>query len=269
MESSERIPVSATIVTYHCYDKTRDALESIFSNTKGVDLTMYIVDNASGDRTLERLKEEFPQIITIQNPKNGGFGYGHNKVLPYLTSKYHAFVNPDILFDHDVLTELVAYMEENPDIGQITPEIRFPDGEIQMLGKRTPVYGALVGRHIFEKQLKPVVDQYLMLDKDLTKPIDIQNVTGCFSVIRTDLFRQLKGYDERFFLYFEDFDISRRVQKTHRAVYYPLTYVFHAWERGYNHSLKYLIIVVWSSFLYFAKWGFHWDYKYLAKEGKL
>ena len=47
------------------------------------------------------------------------------------------------------------------------------------------------------------------------------------------------------------------------------TYVFHAWERGYNHSLKYLFIVVWSSFLYFAKWGFHWDYKYLAKEGKL
>ena len=74
---TDLIPVSATIVTYHCYDKTREALESIFANTKGVELTMFIVDNNSGDNTLERLKEEFPQIITIQNSRNGGFGYGH------------------------------------------------------------------------------------------------------------------------------------------------------------------------------------------------
>ncbi len=258
--------VSATIVTYHCYEKTREALASIFAHTKGVDLTMYVVDNASGDGTLEKLKEEFPQIVTIQNPKNGGFGYGHNAVLPYLTSQYHAFVNPDILFDRDVLTELAGYLDEHPDVGQVTPEIRFPNGEIQRIGRRTPVYGALVGRHIFQEKLKPIVDEYLMMDTDFSEPTDIENVTGCFSVIRTDLFRELKGYDERFFLYFEDFDISRRVRKTHRAVYYPHTYVFHAWEREYNHSFKYLLILVWSSFLYFGKWGFHWDYSYTRKE---
>ena len=75
---SDLIPVSAAIVTYHCYEKTREALESIFAFTKGVDLTMYVVDNKSDDDTLEKLKAEFPQIITIQNPKNGGFGYGRN-----------------------------------------------------------------------------------------------------------------------------------------------------------------------------------------------
>ena len=149
----EKTAVSATIVTYHCYEKAREALASIFTHTKGVDLTMYVVDNASGDGTLEKLKEEFPQIVTIQNPKNGGFGYGHNAVLPYLTSQYHVFVNPDILFDRDVLTELAGYLDEHPDVGQVTPEIRFPNGEIQRIGRRTPVYGALVGRHIFQEKL--------------------------------------------------------------------------------------------------------------------
>ena len=262
---SERIPVSATIVTYHSYDKARQAVESILKYTEGVDLTLYIVDNASKDGTLEKIKEEFPSVVTIQNPRNGGFGYGHNAVLPVPTSKYHAFVNPDILFDRDVLTELAQYMEAHEDVGQVTPEIRFPNGEIQRIGRRTPVYGALVGRHIFEKKLKPIVDEYLMMDTDFSEPTEIENVTGCFSLIRTDLFKQLKGYDERFFLYFEDFDISRRVRLTHRAIYYPHTYVFHAWEREYNHSFKYLLILVWSSFLYFGKWGFHWDYSYQKK----
>ena len=263
---SERIAVSATIVAYHESKKLLEAIESLLTYTKGVDLTLYVVDNDPKESTLAKVQQQFPQVVCIQSPKNGGFGYGHNQVLPHLKSKYHTIVNPDILLDRDVITELVHYMEEHPDVGQITPEIRFPDGRIQPLGKRTPVYGALVGRHLFEEKLKPIVDHYLMADEDLSQPTDIQNVTGCFSVLRTELFQQLGGYDERFFLYFEDFDLSRRVLQTHRDVYYPLTYVYHAWERSYNHSFKYLLIVVWSSFLYFSKWGFHWDYRYEEKE---
>ena len=146
--------VSACIVTYQCYDKCREAVKTMLECTKEVALTVYIVDNASQDDTLSRLKEEFPSIVTIQNPDNKGFGHGHNTVLPLLKSDYHAIINPDITFDHDTISDLCAVLEQEPDIGVITPEIRYPNGDIQIIGKRNPSFLALFGRHMFQKQLE-------------------------------------------------------------------------------------------------------------------
>lgn len=251
-----RPKVSGTIVTYKCYDKCRDAVATLLAYTKDVDFTLYIVDNASGDGTLERLRAEFPAIETIQLEDNKGFGHGHNAVLPLLKSDYHAVINPDITVDRDVLAELCGYLAQNADIGLITPQIRYPDGRDQQLPKRDPSFLALAGRHIFKKQLKPIVDHYQMLDEDLSKPIDIEFATGSFFVIRTSLFRQIEGFDERWFMYYEDMDITRRARAVLRAVYYPYTYVYHAWERASSRSFKYFMILVAGMFKYFGKWGF-------------
>lgn len=253
---AENLKVSGAIVTYKSYDKCREAVESILAHTKGVDLTLYIVDNASGDDTLQKLKAEFPAIQTLQLPGNKGFGHGHNAVLPLLDSDFHAVINPDILIDRDVLTELCGYLRENDDIGLVTPQIRYPDGRDQQLPKRDPSFLALVGRHLFKKRLRPVVEHYQMLDEDLSKPTDIEFATGSFFVIRTALFRALEGFDERWFMYYEDMDITRRARGVKRAVYYPYTYVYHAWERASSRSLKYFLILVAGMFKYFGKWGF-------------
>lgn len=250
--------VSGAIVTYKCYEKSRDAVRTLLAYTKGVDFTLYVVDNASGDDTLQKLQAEFPAIHTIQLDDNKGFGHGHNAVLPLLDSAYHAVINPDITVDRDVLAELCGYLEQHGDIGLITPQIRYPDGRDQQLPKRDPSFLALVGRHLFKKRLKPVVDHYQMLDEDLSKPIDIEFATGSFFVIRTDIYKQLGGFDERWFMYYEDMDITRRARAVKRAVYYPYTYVYHAWERASSRSLKYFLILVAGMFRYFGKWGFKW-----------
>ncbi len=254
--TGSRPRVSACIVTFHNYDKARRAVETLLAETKGVDLTLYIVDNASGDGTLEKLKAEFPAIVAVQSPVNKGFGHGHNQVLPLLDSDFHAVVNPDIEIDRDVLTDLCRYLGDHPDVGLVTPKILFPSGEIQYIGKRNPTFLALVGRHLFQKKLKPHVDHYLMLDEDLTKPVDIQFATGCFFVLRTALFKELGGFDTRWFMYYEDMDITRRTCQRARAVYLPDTCVYHAWERSSSHSLKYFLILVKGMFVYFRKWGF-------------
>ena len=245
-------------MTYQCYDNCRKAIKSILEYTKDVELTLYVVDNNSGDGLLGKLIEEFPEITAIQNPDNKGFGHGHNAVLPLLESDYHAVVNPDILIDRDVLSELCGYLAENPDIGLVTPKIMFPGGEDQQLPKRDPSFLALFGRHMFKKKLKPVVEHYQMLDEDLSKPIDIEFATGCFFVIKTEIFKQLNGFDERWFMYFEDMDITRRARAVERAVYYPHTYVYHAWERSSSHKPKFFVILVLGMFKYFGKWGFKW-----------
>jgi GT2 family glycosyltransferase len=251
-----RPKVSACIVTFCCYEKVRRAIRTVLEHTHGVDLTFYVVDNASGDDTLQKLKAEFPSIIPIQNPVNKGFGDGHNQVLPLLESDFHAVINPDIEIDRDVLAELCAYMQQNGDVGLVTPKILFPDGRDQLIGKRDPSFLALVGRHLFKKRLKPHVDHYLMLDEDLTKPIDIEFATGSFFVIRTKIFQQIGGFDTRWFMYYEDMDITRRARAIARAIYYPYTYVYHAWERASSHKPKYFLILVWGMFKYFHKWGF-------------
>lgn len=248
--------MSACIVTYRCYDKCRIAIRSLLDNTLRVNLTVYIVDNNSGDGALDKLKAEFPEIICIQNSDNKGFGHGHNTVLPLLKSDFHSIVNPDITLDSDTVSDLVEYLLSHPDVGQVTPKILFPDGRDQQLGKRNPSFLALVGRHIFKKRLAPIVEHYQMLDEDLTKPVDIEFATGCFSVVRTELFKQLGGFDERWFMYFEDMDLTRRVRGSARAVYLPDFCVYHAWERSSSHHLKFFIILVTGMFKYFGKWGF-------------
>ncbi len=252
--------LSVCIVNYRCEDKIREALRTLFEYTKGVKLTVYVVDNDSRDDGLQKLKAEFPSIVAIENDKNKGFGYGHNAVLPYLESDYHAIVNPDIVFDRDALSELIGYMEKNPDVGVTTPQIRFPDGTDQLLPKLNPVFLALFGRHMFKKKLRPVVEHYQMLDKDLTKPTDIEFATGCFILMRTEIFKKIGGFDTRFFMYFEDMDITRRARETARAVYYPYTYVYHAWERSSSHKPIYFAILVISMFKYFGKWGFKMNF---------
>ncbi|MEA4912170.1 MAG: glycosyltransferase family 2 protein [Oscillospiraceae bacterium] len=249
--------VSGCIVSYRCYDKCRTAVASIYANTKGVELTLYVVDNCSGDDTPARLRAEFPQLVVLENDANKGFGHGHNAVLPYLESDYHAVINPDIELGGDALTALCDYLAANPDVGIVTPQILFPDGRDQQLPKRNPPFLALFGRHLFQKQLKPIVEHYQMLDEDLTKPIDIEFATGCFFVIRTDIFKAIGGFDERFFMYFEDMDITRRAIGTGcRAVYYPYTYVYHAWERSSNKHPRFFVILIISMFKYYGKWGF-------------
>lgn len=253
--------VSAAIVTFRGYEKAQKAVESLLRHTKGVELTLFIVDNASGDGTAARLRAEFPGITVIENPENKGFGQGHNTVLPLLSGDYHAVVNPDILIDRDVLTELAEYLDKNPGVGLVTPQILNTDGTDQELPKRDPTVLALIGRRICKKRLAGEVLHYQMKDEDLTKPVDIEFATGCFFMIRTSLFREIGGFDARFFMYYEDMDITRRARRIMRAVYNPETYVYHAWERSSAHSLKYFVILVAGMFRYFSKWGFRWRYR--------
>ncbi|MCL1830521.1 MAG: glycosyltransferase family 2 protein [Oscillospiraceae bacterium] len=256
--------VTATIVTYMGYEKAREAIASLLKYTKRVPLKIYVVDNASGDGTAERLRADFGSITVIENSRNNGFGYGHNTVIPLLeddASDYHLIVNPDILIEDDVVGELAGYLDSNSDVGIVTPKILNLDGTDQSLPKRQPAVTALIGRRIFRKTLKKQVEHYQMKDCDLSEATAIEFATGCFFMIRTKLFIDLAGFDTRFFLYYEDIDLSKRVKETMKVIYYPYAAVYHAWERSSAHKVKYFLILVQGMFKYFGKWGWKIRYK--------
>lgn len=252
----KNIKVSGCIVTYNAKGKVDATIESLLEKTKGVDFTLYVVDNASSDKTAEYIKEKYPSVIVIECERNEGFGAGHNKVIPFLQSDYHVVINPDILLKEDVISELVAFSQKDEKIGLVSPQIRFEDGRLQMLAKRNPTVRYL-GNHWFHKGDKPnrLMTEYCMLDMPEGEPFEITNATGCFMFFRTGVFMEMGGFDERFFMYLEDCDIARRVSEKYKAVFYPGATVYHLWERESKKNKKLLLIHIQSIIKYFLKWG--------------
>lgn len=249
----DKINVSACIVTFNDESRVLKSLKSLKENTTDVNLKIYVSDNASTDNTVKKITEEFPQVIIIKNNTNEGFGSGHNKVLPFLDSKYHAIINPDIEMDQDVLSKLIFYLEKNSDVGLVTPKVLFMDGTEQHLPKRKPTFRYLLGGRI--GLLSKFRREYTMADVTIVEPIDVEFCSGCFMVIKTELFKQIGGFDERYFMYFEDADLTRSVREFKRAIFYPGTYIYHAWERAGARKAKYFFIQVQSMFRYFWKWN--------------
>lgn len=247
--------VSGCIVTYnnaHCIEET---ISTLLEHTKGVDFSLTVVDNGSSDGTVELIEERYPQVRVIRSPSNVGFGAGHNTVRDGLDSDYHCVINPDISVKSDVVSDMAEYMDKNPDIGMLSPKICFPNGRPQILGKRNPKLKYLIASRLRnEKEPGRLLREYAMLDEDLTVARDIENATGCFMFFRTSVFKQIGGFDERYFMYFEDCDITRMTAKVSRAVYYPYVTVYHVWGRESKKNMKLMLIQTRSMFSYFLKW---------------
>ena len=250
----ESTVVSACIVTFNNNYKVINTIESILEYTKGISLNLYVVDNNSTDNTIELIKKSFPDIIIIKNKDNKGFGSGHNIVIPFLSSKYHAIINPDIIINNDILTNLSDYLNKNEDIGMVAPQVKLLDGSIQTTGKRYPTWKAIISRNVPFRIFTSNLREYEMADVDLSKPTKVQCASGCFLFIRTCLFKELKGFDEDFFMYFEDADLTRRVNEISSTVYYPNETIYHMWERASSKNFKYKLIIIKSFLKYRKKW---------------
>lgn len=250
--------VSGCIVTYNNMRTIEKTLSTLLECTRGVDFKLYIVDNASTDGTPQFIRERFGgdgRVEIIERQTNDGFSAGHDSILDRLTSEFHAVINPDVIVRDDVLEQMASYMREHPDIGLLSPRIRFPDGRDQVLGKRDPTIRYLAASRLRGKGApNRILREYAMLDEDLSVPCDIENATGCFMLLRTDLFRQIGGFDTHYFLYFEDSDLTRMVRRTSRAVYYPDACVYHVWGRESKKNNRLRRIQIQSMLYYFRKW---------------
>ena len=126
--------LSACIVLYRCGDEVLHALHCI--QNADLEVAVYLVDNSPEEITAERLKWTFPGVTVLPQKKNVGFGRANNAVLPYLQSKYHLMLNPDVSFDPSLLKKMITYMEAHPNIAILTPRVLNEDGSEQFLPKK-------------------------------------------------------------------------------------------------------------------------------------
>jgi len=209
---------------------------------------------------LERIRWMCPGANFLPQTGNLGFGRANNVVLPLLKSRYHLLVNPDVTFPPDLISRMVAYMDEHPEITILTPRVFSPDGTEQFLPKKQPTIRYLLGGRL-EKLGGPFRRwraEYTLAEAGIAAPTAVGFATGCFLLIRTSVFRQLKGFDPRFFLYQEDSDLSRRAMELGPIVYHPEMCLTHAWARENTRTLKGNLRQVSSIIKFFMKWGWKW-----------
>ncbi len=251
--------LSISIVLYNDYVDALQAVDTIEEYTT-VPKKVFIIDNScreDSDRTKKMFRwflGSYEDITYIDTKKNLGFGKGHNRIIPELTSEYHAIVNPDIILKEDSFTKIIDYMESCPECGMCIPRIEDKYGNIQEAYRIEPTVFEMFRRFFLRKFCDRKIKEGNLFWNDYSKPFQVPFAQGCFLVIRTDLFRSLSGFDERFFLYMEDADLSRRCNEVSKVMYFPDTSVIHEWGKGSHKSLRLFTEHVRSMIRYFVKW---------------
>ena len=245
----DNVKISAAMVTYNGGDKPAAAVASILARCGRYPLDFYIIDNNSSDDTLNRLKS-YEGIKVIKLDKNVGFGAAHNKAADLIESDYHFVVNPDITVSSDVFADMADFMEANPDVVMAMPKILNTDGSEQLLPKARPTF-----RRLFLGRLsKKVRAEYVWANKDMSSPCPIDFCSGCFFCIRTSAFKSLGGFDERYFMYLEDADLTMRAKSMGAVYFLPDIAVTHLWSRESAKNIKLFFIHLVSCVKFLMKW---------------
>lgn len=249
--------LTAAIVLYNNDEKILEKAVNSFLATP-IAKKLYLIDNSETDRFRNRFSSD--EITYIYTGENLGFGKAHNLVLKEFGtySQYHLILNPDAYFDSEVIPLLLNKLKSSDDIGLIAPEIQYPDGTFQKSIRRFPkLYDFLLRRvpglkFVFKKEYER--GNYLEGPTNVAMKVDA--VSGCFQIFKTSVFKEIKGFDERYFMYMEDLDICRKVKQLgYDVLYFPEVTVYHHSAYGSKKSVRLFRVHLSSIVRYFMKWG--------------
>jgi GT2 family glycosyltransferase len=228
---------------------------------------LYFIDNGGPGELMgtpkAALRAEFT-LKLIAGHGNVGYGRGHNLAIERTHSRYHLVLNPDIELDERGLIEALSFLEAHSDTGLLTPLIRDDSGEQQFLCRRFPTVLDLFARGFLPSSLRrPFAKRlahYEMRDviDDRTIIWDPPIVSGCFMLFRTDVLKRLNGFDPRYFLYFEDYDLSLRTHEIARVAYVPAVRVLHHGGGAARKGGEHVKLFASSAFRFFTRFGWKW-----------
>jgi GT2 family glycosyltransferase len=267
--------ISALTVTYfsditvlsQLIESLRSAA-SILNEQKGYVINYFIVDNSVDKNYFSKIKlltdqqkvTDFFMIALIDSGKNLGYGKGNNLILDDLVSRYHLVVNPDVYVATDSLLLAVEYMESHEDTALISPKVR-SDAKVLHVIKNYPDCLTLALRFMDKPALNAIFSQrlasYQREDLDNQFSDDVLLSGGCFMFFRSSVFKALGGFDQRYFMYFEDYDLSLRLKKLEggRSVYCPEVEVFHMGGYVRRKSFRHYLYFVTLAFKFFNRHG--------------
>lgn len=261
------VKLSITIVNYNQKYFPRLCVEALKKSMCDFDFEIIICDNNSKDESLAYLKTAFGKgdIKLVEPGRNLGYGRGHNFAARDAKGKYILILNTDITVEPDTLQKLVDYLESHDDVGIVGPKLLYHNGEVQQSCRRHFHFFDLFIKRSFLKRVWPFKKRYrkyIMGDfnHESTQTVDL--ITGAFMMMPKQLFDKIRGFDERYFLFMEDFDLCRKVQdEGYKVVYYPEAFAWHYHKRLSEGSFTKLLFNKISWFHLASAIKYHWKWR--------
>ncbi|CAD9227397.1 Glycosyl transferase family 2 [Burkholderia cenocepacia] len=264
--------LSISIVTYYpdetllarTFSGLRAACGRLQVARGGSAISVCVVDNGGlPDLAAEIAAFEQAGILcgVLSGHGNVGYGRGHNLAIEAARSQYHLILNPDIDLEPDALVQALEFLDRHPEAGLLSPRIDDDSGRIQYLCRRYPALVDLLVRGFLPSTLRSPFERrlatYEMRDRINETAVvwDPPIVSGCFMLFRTSVLIRLQGFDPRYFLYFEDYDLSLRTGKCARTVYLPLARVVHHGGGASRKGFAHIRMFAASAFKFYNRFG--------------
>lgn len=256
---SKKITVSCIIVNYHVKDELFALLRSIKLDTYNKNMEIIVVDNDEKPVIAKELKREFPEVIYKKNPRNIGFGAANNVGAAMAHGEYLFFLNPDTFLGKGTTQLLENFLNTHPNTGVVAPILHHADNHYfskqgtQLLTPLRALFSTSLLHRIWPSN--PIAKNYWNASWDKKSLREVDAVPGTAFMIRKELFKKIGMFDEKFFLYFEEFDLCRRVKECGYSIYMiPKTKVIHLWGASTKHHTQKDRIFKESQEYYFRKY---------------
>jgi GT2 family glycosyltransferase len=251
--------LSIIIICWNDVECLGACLESLYAHkAPPFEYEVIITDNGSTDGSLDLVRANFPQVRILANGKNLGFGPGNNAGVELAKGDYLLILNPDTVVHRGALKTLVAFLDAHPQAGAVGPRVLDSNGSFQLSAHPLPSFTRFLVKALFLRGLGHIIpgfpaDEYMGWKGEKTRTVGF--VAACALLMRTDLYRELSGFDPAFKHQFEDTDLCARVKKEgYDVYYYPEAEITHI--RGANrgrYPLEVLEKAEHSKYTYFEK----------------
>ncbi len=224
------LQASIIIVSYNNQEDIIPCLDALYQNTH-IPFETIVFDNASSDQTPTLIAENFPQVCLLTSEQNIGFAAGNNEAAKHATSDVFVFLNPDTIVQENWLVPLVATLDGDQ-IGAATSQILFaePPNKINACGNNVYLSGMTYCQFLGEAAVED------------TEPFPVGAVSGAAFAMKRPLFDQLNGFEESFFIYYEDTDLSLRLNYLGlRCVVVPTSIVWHNYHANFHADKVYYL----------------------------
>lgn len=251
--------LNVSIVRYrHSLEEVRSLLDTLLAAP--VVSTIFVIDNSpQSDPSFESLDG----IHYHFNGKNIGYGAAHNIALKKTLQSdvpYHLVLNPDVLMGDNVLPTLIAYLAQHDDVAHVMPKVCYPNGDLQYLCKLLPTPIDLLGRRFLPfRWIEKRMRRFELRDTHYEQTMEVPYLSGCFMLLRMSALRTVGLFDEQFFMYPEDIDLTRRLHRYYKTIYYPHVSIVHTHTQSSYREYKMLWVHMVNIMRYFNKWGWIFD----------
>lgn len=236
-----------------------------------IHLQLLVVDNSTEPTYQSRVRnliftdaeQKFDEVDFWHPGANIGYGAAHNQALERASSDYHMVLNPDVEMAEDALSQGLRYLQAMPDVAMVSPRATNAQGQTQYLCKRYPSVLVLMLRAFAPGFLREWFRGYLysyeIRDNCGERAVaDVPLVSGCCMYARTQALRDVEGFSDRFFMYFEDFDLSLRLHRVGRLVYLPNMHIVHHGGYSARKGWHHISMFARSGWKFFHRHGWCW-----------